>query len=97
MQTLGHALKLLYFGELMLAGGDGVPPLALGLAVVLAMLGTSLSRRVLEAMTDTGFRIWTRRIIAAVSVVYLAQGLWLTITRDGAPAAAASITATQPR
>jgi hypothetical protein len=32
---------------------------------------------VLERMTDVGFRQWTRRVIFAVSVIYLVNGGWL--------------------
>jgi len=32
---------------------------------------------VLERMTDVGFRQWTRRVIFAVSTVYLARGVIL--------------------
>ena len=34
-------------------------------------------RIVIERMTDHGFRQWTRAIIFAISVVYLARGGWL--------------------
>jgi len=32
---------------------------------------------VLERMTDVGFRMWTRRVIFAISAIYLARGLML--------------------
>jgi hypothetical protein len=46
-------------------------------AIVLSIAGTSLAAMVLERMTDVGFRQWTRRVIFAVSVIYLANGVWL--------------------
>ena len=44
---------------------------------LLAIIGTSLAPFVLERLTDVGFRQWTRWIILAISVVYLARGAWL--------------------
>jgi hypothetical protein len=28
-------------------------------------------------MTDVHFRLWSRRVIVGISVVYLARGVWL--------------------
>jgi uncharacterized membrane protein YfcA len=49
-----------------------VPP-----AVALAAFGTWLAPYVLERMTDHSFRQWTRVVIYAISVVYLARAAWL--------------------
>ena len=46
-------------------------------AIALAIAGTSLAPFVLERMTDHGFRQWTRRIIFAVSAIYLVRAGWL--------------------
>ena len=46
-------------------------------AILLAIAGTSLAPYVIERMTDHGFRQWTRAIIFAISVVYLARAAWL--------------------
>jgi len=43
----------------------------------LAIAGTSLAATVLVRMTDTGFRMWSRRVTIGVSLTYLARGLWL--------------------
>ena len=79
VQTLGHALKLVYFGTaLAVIGGDALSPMILLVRVVLAIVGTQVSRRVLDRMSDTQFRRWSRAIIMALSVVYLGQGAyWL--------------------
>jgi len=79
IQGLGHFLKVAYFGQLLAAGTDTVAPAAIVLAVVLALVGTQLSRRALDAISDTQFRIWTRRLIAAIAAVYLVQGLVLAV------------------
>jgi hypothetical protein len=46
-------------------------------AILLAVAGTSLAPFVIERMTDHGFRQWTRAIIVAISVIYLARAGWL--------------------
>ena len=46
-------------------------------AIALSIGGTSLAALVLERMTDVGFRQWTRRVIFAVSAVYLVRGVML--------------------
>ena len=45
--------------------------------VLLAFVGTSLSRRVLEGMNDKSFRLWTRWTVMALGAFYLASGLIL--------------------
>lgn len=75
-QVLGHAAKLLYFSSLVeqTAGLDWT---VAGLAILCSMLGTTLARRILEAMTDIQYRRWTDRLIAVVSTYYIAYGGWL--------------------
>src|SRR5262245_47266837 len=77
VQALGHILKIVYFGQMLAAGGEHVAPAMLIAAVALATVGTHLSRRVLDAMSDAQFRVWSRRIIVALAAVYLIQGLAL--------------------
>src|SRR4029077_1904864 len=55
VQTLGHALKIAYFGALLIAGGGELSPIVATMAIVLAIAGTQGSRRVLERMSDTQF------------------------------------------
>lgn len=78
-QVFSHALKIAYFGALLAVGGDAFEPLLIAIAVLCAMLGTNLSRRLLEAMSDAQFRQWTRRIVFGTGTVYLVQGLWLFV------------------
>lgn len=75
-QTFAHLLRLIYFGSL--AGHMHVVPIWAHVpAILLAVVGTSLAPFVLERLTDVGFRQWTRWIILAISVIYLARGFWL--------------------
>jgi uncharacterized membrane protein YfcA len=74
-QSFSHIVRAFYFGSL--TGIGDVPLWATGPAILLAIGGTSLAPFVIERMTDHGFRQWTRAIIFAISVVYLARGGWL--------------------
>src|SRR6202051_4581015 len=76
VQSLSHIVRIAYFGTV--SGMANVPKLALLPAVALAIAATSLAPFVIERMTDHGFRQWTRRIIFAVSIVYLFRAglLW---------------------
>lgn len=79
IQSIGHLLRIVYFGSFALAEGFPIPPAALLGAVAVALAGTSLAARVLERMTDGSFRIWSRRLILGVSAVYVVRGLLLTL------------------
>jgi uncharacterized membrane protein YfcA len=74
-QTFSHVVRGLYFGSL--AGVSDLSTWAILPAILLAIAGTSLAPYVIERMTDHGFRQWTRAIILAISVVYLARAAWL--------------------
>jgi uncharacterized membrane protein YfcA len=76
VQSLSHVIRIAYFGTV--SGLANVPKLAIAPAVALAIAATSLAPFVIERMTDHGFRQWTRRIIFAVSIIYLFRGgmLW---------------------
>ena len=78
IQSLGHVIKIAYFGGLVAAAQRGTvdPRLAL-LMVALAIAGTSLSRRVLERLSDASFRQWTRWAVMTMGIAYLATGAWM--------------------
>ena len=78
-QTLGHLVKFAYFVALVAAPAPIDLPLWLfGMAVVTAMTGTSLARKVLEGLTDKQFMQWSQRIILALGAIYLSWGIWLS-------------------
>ena len=77
IQTFSHVLKIAYFGSLIAAGGGSVDSTVILLAGGFAVLGTNLSRVVLDAMSDAQFTRWTRRIVLTTAAIYLTQGLWL--------------------
>lgn len=77
-QVAGHLSKLVYFGALI-ADAAGIDPLMLGLAIAASMTGTTLARRILEAMTDHQFRTWADRVITVVALYYVGQAAWLML------------------
>jgi len=74
-QTLSHLLKIGYFGGVLAIRGNEVSPWLAGTMVALAFVGTSLSRQVLERMTDASFRKWTRWTVMTLGTLYLASGI----------------------
>lgn len=81
-QAVGHTLKLFYFGGIVEQAAALDPTLAV-IAVVASMLGTSLAKRFLEAMTDTQYRVWAGRLIATIGGYYIIHGatLWAMALR----------------
>jgi uncharacterized membrane protein YfcA len=78
-QTFSHVLRGAYFGSFGTVAGLGEPgtPWLIAGAIVLAILGVSLTPYVIERMNDDIFRRWTRTIIMTIGVVYLARAGWL--------------------
>jgi len=80
IQSLGHIIKITYFGGMVAAANRGTVDWRLAaLLVALAIAGTSLSRRVLERLTDASFRQWTRWTVMTMGVIYLVWGAWLLL------------------
>ena len=57
-----------------------------GVAIAASMLGTTLARRILEAMSDAQFRTWANRLITTVAGYYILYSGWLLFTRGSAMA-----------
>ena len=74
--------------KLLAVFGDGddqaatLDPVLAAVAVAASMLGTTLSRRVLEAMSDQQFRRWANRLITTVASYYIVYGSWLFFGRS---------------
>lgn len=79
-QATAHLAKLVYFSH-ALSAGTAISVELLGLTIVMAMAGTSLSKLVLERLSDHQFRRWTQILVIAIGSVYLAQGIYLLLTR----------------
>ena len=78
-QSFTHLLKIFYFGAVISLQGGGVKPWLAAMMIALALVGTSLSRSVLERMNDVSFRRWTRWTVLTLGAVYLANGLRLVL------------------
>ncbi len=76
-QVTGHIYRIAYFGSFELALDSQMPVWGYAAAIVLAFAGTSLAGFVLLRMTESGFRLWSRRITVGVALSYLLRGLWL--------------------
>src|SRR5436305_11837131 len=77
-QVASHYVKLIYFGGIIDQAATLDPVLA-AVAIAASMLGTTLARRFLEAMTDTQFRTWAGRLIITVASYYIIFGRWLLV------------------
>lgn len=82
-QVASHLTKLIYFGGIIDQAAILDPRLA-AIAIAASMLGTTLSRRVLEAMSDQQFRRWANRLITTVASYYILYGSWLLFARSSA-------------
>ena len=85
-QLVSHFTKLIYFGGIIDQAAGLDPVLAL-IAVAASMLGTTLARRILEAMSEQQFRVWANRIITAVAGYYILYGGWLLLMAQSSIAA----------
>jgi uncharacterized membrane protein YfcA len=82
-QVASHFTKLIYFGGIIDQAATLDPVLA-AVAIGASMTGTSLARRILEAMTDLQFRTWATRLITTVASYYILYGSWLLLARSNA-------------
>jgi uncharacterized protein len=84
VQAIGHILKFVYFGQLLVSGQDSISPAALSIAIASAIIGTQLSRHALDLLSDTQFRRWSRALIVGIASACMIQGLFL-LRHDPAP------------
>jgi uncharacterized membrane protein YfcA len=82
-QVASHFTKLIYFGGIIDQAATLDPVLA-AVAVAASMLGTTLSRRLLEAMSDQQFRRWANRLITTVASYYILYAGWLLVAKSSA-------------
>jgi hypothetical protein len=85
-QSLSHLIKIVYFGSVVAVQGTEVRLWLAAALVPLAFAGTSLSRQVLERMTDESFRRWTRWTVTSLGAIYLVSGVSMLLRHSaGAP------------
>jgi len=80
-QTTTHTVKLLYFTNIAGGGHEILTAPVYVIAVATAILGTSLSKLLLERLSNAQFYRWTRWLIMAIGVVYLTQAFYVYFTR----------------
>ncbi len=83
-QVTSHTAKLVYFGGIAAMGEAAISVTVIAVGVIAATLGTIAARRFLEKLSDIQFRRWQKRIVLAIGVIYLSQGIamhlgWITI------------------
>ena len=78
-QSFSHLMKIAYFGVVAAVEGATVNPGIAVMMVVLAFIGTSLSRSVLEKMNDASFRKWTQWTVMVIGVSYLVSAATLLL------------------
>lgn len=77
-QVISHAAKVLFYwnATMVLTPFEWT---AIALAAPFAITGTSAGHWVLQRLTDANFRAWTRWIVTAIGIFYLARGISLLI------------------
>ena len=77
-QVVSHASKVVFYWG---AAGILTPFewFAIAMAAPFAIAGTSAGHWVLQRLTDANFRKWTRWVVTAIGIFYLARGISLLI------------------
>ena len=78
-QTLAHIMRVAYFGSISVEAFSVAPWWLYALCIGLAFCGTTLATSVLNAMSDTNFKRWSRWIILSISGVYVLRGVSILI------------------
>lgn len=73
-QVLSHGAKIVFYGAMASAMAPGDWVIAL-IAAPFAILGTNVGYRILQRLSDENFRRWTRWIVTAIGLFYLARGV----------------------
>jgi uncharacterized membrane protein YfcA len=75
MQAIGHASKILIYGAVLLSASSraAVPLAAAATAIAASMVGIVVGGRILDRMSDAGFKAVRRWIVTAIGVLFLAQ------------------------
>jgi uncharacterized protein len=77
-QTLGHVLKLFYYG-MLIGTVDTLPLWLYGVAMATAVVGTRVGTRMLDRLADETFRRVSGWVILGIAAVCVIQGLRLLL------------------
>ncbi|WDR02223.1 TSUP family transporter [Devosia algicola] len=72
IQVLSHAFKIAFYWSAA-ASLSQSELLAILMAAPIAILGTSAGKFLLERLSDANFRTWTRYVVTAIGLFYLAR------------------------
>lgn len=73
-QTIGHALKIFYYGPMITSAAFTKEQ---GITIVaVALMGTILGGKFLDQANDETFQRWSRRIILLIGSIYLLLGIY---------------------
>jgi uncharacterized membrane protein YfcA len=74
-QTLGHILKLIYYGSLMMSTGNNLNSWLITTVIAAALLGNFLGSLIVKRISDVQFKMAGRYIVLIIGAIYLAKGL----------------------
>ena len=77
-QVVSHASKVVFYGGLATAMGQGEWLLVV-IAAPFAVAGTNLGYHILQRMSDDGFKAGTRWVVTAIGLFYFLRGLFLLL------------------
>jgi uncharacterized membrane protein YfcA len=80
LQVLSHMAKIAYYSA-SLAALSRTEIVSIGVAAPFAILGSMFGHRILQRMTNEGFRQGTRWLVTLVGAFYFLQGLWMVWSR----------------
>lgn len=79
-QTIGHLLKLVYYGGVIGVSRDGIDPVYLMIAIPAAVIGTRIGTRLLDRIADTHFRRVSGWVILAIGATCVVQGVYTLVS-----------------
>jgi len=74
-QTLGHILKLVYYGAVMAVASTALPLWVVPAVVAAAILGNYLGSLIVAKMTDNQFKQIGRYVIMVIGIVCIGKGI----------------------
>ncbi|MBO6556537.1 MAG: sulfite exporter TauE/SafE family protein [Pseudomonadales bacterium] len=74
-QTLGHVLKLIYYGSVMAVASTQLPLWVVPAVVAAAILGNYLGSLIVARMTDNQFKQIGRYVVMVIGVICIGKGI----------------------
>lgn len=75
-QTIGHLIKLGYYGTLLGTASTELYWLAFPAVIGAALLGNTVGKYIVERISDDQFRSLGRWVICAIGAIYVGKGIW---------------------